>query len=100
MRLILLTLFFIAAVDGGIIDKVKGVFSGEGSFGQKLKNATIVGFKKVPISPLLLMLCILFLLTVSLFGSRYEELYGFVSRYDYSSSKIRHCSKSATRSEV
>ncbi|KAK6040239.1 astacin [Cooperia oncophora] len=47
MRLILLTLFLIAAVDGGIVDKVKGVFSGEGSFGQKLKNATIVGFKKL-----------------------------------------------------
>ncbi|KAK6035333.1 astacin [Cooperia oncophora] len=26
--------------------KLKGVFSGEGSFGEKLKNATIVGFKK------------------------------------------------------
>ncbi|KAK6047680.1 astacin [Cooperia oncophora] len=47
MRLILLTLFLIAAVDGGIVDKVKGVFSGDGSFGQKLKNATIVGFKKL-----------------------------------------------------
>ncbi|KAK6057906.1 astacin [Cooperia oncophora] len=47
MRLILLTLFLIAAADGGIIDKVKGVFSGEGSFGEKLKNATIVGFKKL-----------------------------------------------------
>ncbi|KAK6055819.1 astacin [Cooperia oncophora] len=47
MRLILLTLLLIAAVDGGIIDKVKGAFSGEGSFGQKLKNATIVGFKKL-----------------------------------------------------
>ncbi|KAK6035866.1 hypothetical protein COOONC_26628 [Cooperia oncophora] len=47
MRLILLTLFLIAAADGGIVDKVKGVFSGEGSFGEKLKNATIVGFKKL-----------------------------------------------------
>ncbi|KAK6035805.1 astacin [Cooperia oncophora] len=47
MRLILLTLFLIVAVDGGIVDKVKGVFSGDGSFGQKLKNATIVGFKKL-----------------------------------------------------
>ncbi|PIO55730.1 hypothetical protein TELCIR_22883, partial [Teladorsagia circumcincta] len=46
MRLILLTLLLVVAVDGGVLDKVKGVFTGEGSFGQKLKNATAVGFKK------------------------------------------------------
>ncbi|KAK6018276.1 astacin, partial [Ostertagia ostertagi] len=47
MRLILLTLLLVLAVNGGVLDKVKGVFSGEGSFGQKLKNATIVSFKKL-----------------------------------------------------
>ncbi|KAK6018277.1 hypothetical protein OSTOST_16150 [Ostertagia ostertagi] len=47
MRLILLTLLLVLAVNGGVLDKVKGVFTGEGSFGQKLKNATIVSFKKL-----------------------------------------------------
>ncbi|PIO58945.1 hypothetical protein TELCIR_19606 [Teladorsagia circumcincta] len=47
MRLILLTLLLVVAANGGILDKVKGVFTGEGSFGQKLKNATVVGFKKL-----------------------------------------------------
>ncbi|PIO56279.1 hypothetical protein TELCIR_22322, partial [Teladorsagia circumcincta] len=46
MRLLLLTLLLVVAVNGGIFDKVKGIFTGEGSFGQKVKNATIVGFKK------------------------------------------------------
>ncbi|VDO69909.1 unnamed protein product [Heligmosomoides polygyrus] len=51
MRLFLLLLLLVVAANGGIFDsiseKVKGVFGGEGSFGEKLKNATIVGFRKL-----------------------------------------------------
>ncbi|VDP07589.1 unnamed protein product [Heligmosomoides polygyrus] len=51
MRLILLLLLLAVAANGGVFDslskKVKGVFGGEGSFGEKLKNATIVGFRKL-----------------------------------------------------
>ncbi|WKY02130.1 hypothetical protein Q1695_015834 [Nippostrongylus brasiliensis] len=51
MRLLFLVLLLTVVVSGGFIkdlgSKVKGVFSGENSIGQKLKNATITGFHKV-----------------------------------------------------
>ncbi|XGW12857.1 hypothetical protein V3C99_013477 [Haemonchus contortus] len=40
-------LFLVAVVNAGIFSKIKEVFSGEGSVGQKLKNATIITGQKV-----------------------------------------------------
>ncbi|WKY02380.1 hypothetical protein Q1695_015991 [Nippostrongylus brasiliensis] len=51
MRLLFLVLLLAVTASGGFFkdlgSKVKGVFSGENSIGQKLKNATITGFHKV-----------------------------------------------------
>ncbi|PIO66970.1 hypothetical protein TELCIR_11299, partial [Teladorsagia circumcincta] len=47
MRLLLLSLLLVVAVNGGIFDKIKEVFTGQSSLGHKLKNATVVGFKKL-----------------------------------------------------
>nr|CDJ97519.1 Peptidase M12A domain containing protein [Haemonchus contortus] len=47
MRLLLLMLFLVAVVNAGIFSKIKEVFSGEGSVGQKLKNATIITGQKL-----------------------------------------------------
>ncbi|WKY02382.1 hypothetical protein Q1695_015992 [Nippostrongylus brasiliensis] len=51
MRLLFLVLLLAVVASGGFFkdlgSKVKGVFSGENSIGQKLKNATITGFHKV-----------------------------------------------------
>ncbi|XGW10507.1 hypothetical protein V3C99_012194 [Haemonchus contortus] len=47
MRLILFTLLLVVAVNGGFLSKIKDVFSGQGSIGQKLKNATIIGGQKI-----------------------------------------------------
>ncbi|VDL71828.1 unnamed protein product [Nippostrongylus brasiliensis] len=51
MRLLFLVLLLAVVANGGFFkdlgSKVKGVFSGENSIGQKLKNATITGFHMV-----------------------------------------------------
>nr|CDJ81173.1 Peptidase M12A domain containing protein [Haemonchus contortus] len=47
MRLILFTLLLVVAANGGFLSKIKETFSGEGSIGQKLKNATIITGQKL-----------------------------------------------------
>ncbi|KAK5982861.1 Zinc metalloproteinase [Trichostrongylus colubriformis] len=47
MRLILLTLLLVAHVDAGILDSFRGILSSQGSFVQKFKNATVIGFREL-----------------------------------------------------